>query len=54
MTEEENDTPIYQVDTVGHTMMMGCYDVFQRMEAEVSQPNYEVHPHAVSVNLEIG
>ena len=57
MTEEENDNSIYQnyqVDTAGHTMIVGCYDMFQRMKAEASQLNHGAHPDAVSVNLEIG
>jgi len=39
MAEKDNDNLIYQVDIVGHTMM-GCYDVFQRMKPEASQPNH--------------
>ena len=40
MAEEGNDNSIYQVDTVGHLMMICCYDMFQRMEAEASQSNH--------------
>ena len=39
MAEEENDNSIYHVDIVGHTMIMGCYNIFQRMD-EVSQSKY--------------